>query len=274
MSHLDLEELSPSYVESARRSGGWERAEHRAVLPGKHGLECSVYQYLRYKTLHLRREVYVTFATEGVEFRPATNEHIPHGELIRYQMKNVFAVGGQSYGEGRSLEVVFACYCPEGSGAADLAVRAIRGALEELRDVARLPERERSKFGLRYGMKSTLIKMREPATCYRPPAGALPYRTGPPTAPLFSGTSFSEGVDALLSSWGHKDLADEMRRNREEASRERRALRELERQADPFGIGTAARRDDLATPRAWEAQWEAQWEAPPVTSWEEPWRTP
>ncbi len=32
--HPDLEELSPSYLESARRSGGWERAEHRAVLPG------------------------------------------------------------------------------------------------------------------------------------------------------------------------------------------------------------------------------------------------
>jgi len=228
--HPAPDELEPSYVESARRSGGWERAEHRAVLPGKHGLECSVYQYLQYKTMHLRREVYVTFATEGVEFRPATNEHIPHGELIRYQMKNVFT-GEQSYGEGRSLEVVFACYCPEGSGAADLAVSAIRGALEELRDVARLSEWERSQFGVRYGMKSALIKMREHGTrCYRPPEGALPYRTGPPASTLFSRMSFSKRVDALLSSWGHKDLADEMRRKREEASRERRALRLLERQ--------------------------------------------
>jgi hypothetical protein len=33
MSHPDLEELSPSYPQSVRRSGGWERAEHRAVLP-------------------------------------------------------------------------------------------------------------------------------------------------------------------------------------------------------------------------------------------------
>lgn len=80
--------------------GGWERREHRAVLPGKHGLECIFYQYLHYKTLHLRREVYVTFATEGVEFRPAANEHIPHGELIRYQMENVLAVGEQSTGKG------------------------------------------------------------------------------------------------------------------------------------------------------------------------------
>ncbi len=88
--------------------GACERAEHRAVLPGEHGLECIYYQFLCYKTLHLRREVYVTFATEGVEFRPAANEHLPHGELIRYQMKNMFAGGEQPYGKGRSLEVIFA----------------------------------------------------------------------------------------------------------------------------------------------------------------------
>ncbi len=98
--HPDLEELSPSYLESARRSGGWERAEHRAVLPGKHGLECIFYQYLYYKTLHLRREVYITFTTEGVEFRPAAFEHIPHAELIRHQVKNVFA-GGEAASEAR-----------------------------------------------------------------------------------------------------------------------------------------------------------------------------
>ena len=93
-------------------------------------------------------------------------------------MKNFFTVGEgeQPYGKGRSLEVVFACYCPEGSGAADLAVRAIQQALEELREVAGLPEGERSKFGFRYGMKNALLKMRGPVACYRPPAGALPYR--------------------------------------------------------------------------------------------------
>ena len=166
------DELEPSYLESARRSGGWELAEHRAVLPGKLGLECIFYQFLYYKTMHLSKEVYITLATEGVEFRPATNEHVPHDELIRYQMKNVFVVGEgeRAYGKGRSLEVVFAFYSPEGSGAADLAVRAIRQALEELRDVARLPEGERTKFGFRYGMKSALIKMRGPVACYRPPA--------------------------------------------------------------------------------------------------------
>ena len=247
-------------LESARRSGGWERAEHRAVLPGKLGLECIFYQFLYYRTLHLSKEVYVTFATEGVEFRPAANEHLPHGELIRYQMKNALTVGEQSYGKGRSLEVVFACYCPEGSGAADRAVRAIRGALEDLRDVARLPEGGRSKFGARYGMKSALKKMREPVACYRPPAGALPYRTGPPTAPRFSGISFSERVDALLSSWGHKDLADERRRKREEASRERRALQELERQANPFGIGTAYPTDTTSGARTRRKEERGQWE--------------
>ncbi len=159
--------------------GGFERAEHRAVLPGKHGLECIFYQYLYYKTLHLRREVYITFTTEGVEFRPAAFEHIPHAELIRYQVKNVFAESEQSYGKGRSLEVEFACYSPEGSGAADLAVRAILQALEELREVARLPEGERTKFGFRYGMKSALLKIRGPVACYRPPAGAVPYTRKP-----------------------------------------------------------------------------------------------
>ncbi len=155
MSHPDLEELSPSSLSSARRSGGWEREELRAVLPGKHGLECIFYQYLHYKTMHLRREVYVTFATEGVEFRPAAFEHIPHAELIRYQVKNVFTGEEQSYGKGRSLEVVFACYCPEGSGAADLAVRAIRQALEELRDVARVIELSRQ--GLSEGAISSSV---------------------------------------------------------------------------------------------------------------------
>jgi len=126
MSHLVPDELEPGYLESARRSGGWE-----------------------------------------------------HAELIRYQVKNVFTGEEQSYGKGRSLEVVFACYCPEGSGAADLAARAIRQALEELREVARLPEGERSKFGFRYGMKSALIKLRGPVACYRPPEGAVPYRRKP-----------------------------------------------------------------------------------------------
>jgi len=60
--------------------------------------------------------------------------------------------------------------------AADLAVAAIRQALEELREVASLTEGERSKFGFRYGMKSALMKMRGPVACYRPPGGALPYR--------------------------------------------------------------------------------------------------
>ncbi len=35
--HPDLEELSPSYLQSGGRSGGWERAEHRAVLPAAGG---------------------------------------------------------------------------------------------------------------------------------------------------------------------------------------------------------------------------------------------
>jgi hypothetical protein len=163
------DKLEPGYAERARRSGGWERAEHRAALPGTHGLECIFYQYLYYKTLHLRREVYITFTTEGVEFRPEAFEHIPCAELISYQMRNVFT-GEEAYGQGRPLEVVFACYCPEGSGAADLAVRAIREALEQLRGVARMPESERSKFGFRYGMKNALRKMREQVACYRPPA--------------------------------------------------------------------------------------------------------
>jgi hypothetical protein len=51
-----------------------------------------------------------------------------------------------------------------------------RLAREELRDVALLPEGERSKFGFRYGMKAALMKMRGQVACYRPPAGALPYR--------------------------------------------------------------------------------------------------
>ena len=167
------------------------------------------------------------------------------------------------------MEVVFACYCPEGYGAADLAVRAIRGALEELRDVARLPEGERSKFGFRYGMKSARIRMREKATCYRPPEGALPYRTGPPMVSLFSGMSLSEGVDALLESWGHKDMADERRRKREEASRERRALQELERQADPFGVGTAYPTDTTSGARTRRKEERGQWEW--GSPWERPW---
>jgi len=238
--------------------GGWERAEHRAVLPGKHGLECIFYQYLQYKTLHLRKEVYVTFAAEGVEFRPATNEHLPHAELIRYQMKNALTVGEgeQAYGKGRSLEVVFACFSPEGSGAADQAVRAIREALEDLWDVALLPDGERSRFGFRYGMKAALMKMRGPVACYRPPAGALPYRTGPPTALLFSGMSFSEAVDASLSSWGHKDLVDERRRKREEASRERDGLPNEHRRSQ-WGMGEpVGELMDIAA-REREAMWQA-----------------
>ncbi len=108
--------IIPGYVESARRSGGWERAEHRAVLPGELGLECIFYQYLYYKTLYLRRAVYITFTTEGVEFRPAAFEHIPHSQFVHHQLRNA----EQSYGKGRSLKVVFTAYSPEGSGAADL----------------------------------------------------------------------------------------------------------------------------------------------------------
>ncbi len=78
------EELSPSYLESWRRSGGWELAEHRAVLPGKHGLECSVYQYLYYKTMHLRPKLYVTFAAEGgmVTVGEAASEARKQSEIV------------------------------------------------------------------------------------------------------------------------------------------------------------------------------------------------
>lgn len=242
---------------------GYERAELRAVLPGKHGLECIFYQYLHYKTLHLRREVYITFATEGVEFRPASNEHTPHGELLRYQMKAgmLAGTGEESYGRGRPLEVVFACYCEAGSGAADGAVRAIRDALEELRDVARLPDGERSKFGFRHGMKSALVKMREQVACYRPPADALPYRAGPPeparrsedpSAPRVA--SFGELVNGLLEAWGHGDLADERRaeRRRPRAGIKSRAPGGL---ADRAPAGPADPFDYGAQQRAREERW-------------------
>ncbi len=91
MKHPVPDELEPSYVENARRPGGWERVEHLAALPGTHGFECTVYQLLYYRTLHLAAQVYVTCASEGVEFRPTALEHHPRVELINYQMKNVFA---------------------------------------------------------------------------------------------------------------------------------------------------------------------------------------
>jgi len=98
----------------------------------------------------------------------------------------------------------------------------------------------------------------------------------PPMVPLFSGMSLSERVDALLESWGHKDLADEMRQKREEASREReqrrtqkrrerRALQELERQADPFGFGTTYPTDTTSGARTRRKEERSQWE------WGSPW---
>lgn len=137
-------------------------------------------------------------------------------------------------------------------------MRAIRDALEELRDVARLPDGERSAFGFRHGMKAGLIKMREQVACYRPPEGALPYRAGPPAPKPAAGLSFGEmldeQVDALLRAWGHPDVADERRveRRRPRAgikSRAPRGLvdRALAGPADPFDYG--------AQQRAWEERW-------------------
>ncbi len=62
---------------------GWERSELRAVLPGKHGLDCVFVQVLAYRTCHLREKVYITVEVEGEEFRPLEAiEHSPYNVLL------------------------------------------------------------------------------------------------------------------------------------------------------------------------------------------------
>jgi len=80
--------------------------------------------------------------------------------------------------------------------------------------------------------------------------GALPYRAGVPTpeslTPRPGGpelTGLGAGVRKHLERWGMAEDWDKMQREGEQKRarklRERRALQELERQADPFGFGTA-----------------------------------
>jgi len=86
---------------------------------------------------------------------------------------------------------------------------------------------------------------------------------------LLDTTPGADPLVVMLFALLHDSMRETDGPDPEHGARAAKLAREL-READPFGFGSAARRDDLATPRAWEAQWEA----PPVTSWEEPWRTP
>ena len=157
----------------------WERSELRAVLPGKHGLDCVFAQVLAYRTCHLRKKVYITVEVEGEEFRPLENtEHSPYGELIG-DLKTALAARGreESHGEGRErLEARFVCYSPSGSGAAEEAVRSIVGVVEELQEFALLDGLARSVTAWKYALRYHLKTVRDASPGYRPPSGALPPR--------------------------------------------------------------------------------------------------
>lgn len=190
-----------------------ERAELRAVLPGEHGLECTLYEYVAHTTVHLRKKVYVALVVEDGEFRPGKPyEHTPRAELQSYQLAHGLLGGETPYGEGRRLEVTFVCYSPEGSGAAEEAVEAIRGALRKLREVVTWPDRKRSWFGMRHGAAWTKRAKQEGLDrAYRPPLGALPYRSGPPKPP---GGVAEAGFRGRLERWGLLEDWDRRRAER------------------------------------------------------------
>lgn len=244
------------YGSAGRAAEGVERAEVRATLPGEHGLECIFYEYIAARTVHLRKEVYVAWVVEGGEFRPGefvglALEHSPRAELQKYQMARGLLGGESAYGMGRTTRVTFVCYAPKGSGAAAKAIEAISDALKKLETVATWPEGKRSWFGMRHG-RAWVKAASAGGSAYRPPADALPSRSGPPKPPKAppglapaSPRCWTKKVDALLRSWGHEDVADERRRERANrppskgarAAWARRQLEELEGQTDPFGLG-------------------------------------
>jgi len=251
---------------------GYERAALAATLPGDRGFECIFYQYIASRTARLRERVYVTVIAEGEEFRPSgLAEHFPNGEFLAYQLEagRLAGTGEEAFGKGRRLGVTFVCYSPPGSGAAEEAASEIRAALEKLREVTTWPDNKRSWFATRHGFGMASSVVGGGATPpYRPPEGVLPRRPAAPVPPKPAPAGppkkgFSERVEeargAVLERWGMLEDWDRMQAEREqrraEKLRQRLLLEEMERQAYPFGIGTAARRDDLVTPRAWEEPW-------------------
>ena len=101
--------------------------------------------------------------------------------------------------------------------------------------------------------------------------GALPYRAGVPTpeslTPRPGGpelTGRGAGVRKHLERWGMAEDWDKMQREGERKRawklRERRALEELERQANPFGIGTAYPTDTTSGARTRRKEERGQWE--------------
>jgi len=267
-------------------SGSVERAELKATLPGTLGLECTLYEYIAYRTVKLCEQVYITFVVEDGEFRPAAFwEHAPRSELQRYQLATAFQGREMAYGHGRTLEVSFVCYSPKGSVAAGEAVREIGGVLEKLREVAEWPERKRSWFGLRHGVGQAQEAIKGASGFpYRPPEDALPYREGPPVAGKpDTGSTIQEVVRGHLKRWGMAEDWDRMRaegeRKKAEKRRERLLQEEIERQADPFAGGTACptyptntvggpsgrgrtRRGRQPEPERGQWEWESPWERP------------
>lgn len=190
---------------------GVERAELVATLPAPHGLECIVYEYIAHRTAHLRERVYVTFVVGDGEFRPANilgsaAEHAPRQECLGYLMARGLLEGEHAYGKGGPLEVSFVCYSLPGSGAAQEAVSEIRDAIETLGEVATWPDGKRSWFGIRHGAAWSKLSLCGGA--YRPPAGTLPYRAGPPAPP--AGPSLNTSVRDHLERWGLAENYDEM----------------------------------------------------------------
>ncbi len=157
----------------------WERSELRAVLPGKHGLDCVFTQVLAYRTSHLREKVFIRIEVEGEEFRPLEDaEHSPYRELLGYRMIALAAVGREeAYGEGRELlEARFVCCSPSGSGAAEEAVREIAGVMGELEKFVGLDALARSVLAWKFALRYLLKTVRDASPGYRPPSGALPHR--------------------------------------------------------------------------------------------------
>jgi hypothetical protein len=163
--------------EAECRAEGVERAVHRAVLPGEHGLECIFYHVLTERTKPLRERVYIVVEAESRKFSPEERyEHFPRKALIDYQFRGGGLRPVSAYGQGRTLEVTFVCYSPEGSGVAAEAVRLIAEALEELREVADKGEIQRSLFAWGYGARYTMAMLGRGGVivpAYRPPMEAL-----------------------------------------------------------------------------------------------------